>query len=238
MSDNFTGTFFSSYNCRKIGFIREDVELRFNKGEVNHRERALIITSLLYAADKIANTCGHYDAYRRDFCSDKPLELALPLVCGQLNKDNICFNEDINTLVPKLTDLDLVYLDPPYNSRQYCDCYHLLENIAKWDKPKVTGVAKKMDRSSLKSRYCTQRAKAAFENLITNIEAKYILLSYNNMALKGDNRSNAKIEDKDIFSILEQKGTVEVFKKAYKPFTTGKSDIFSHEERLFLCSCR
>ena len=62
MSENFADTYFSLEDCRKIGFIRQDIEDRFKKGEINTRERALLITSLLYAMDKIANTCGHYDA--------------------------------------------------------------------------------------------------------------------------------------------------------------------------------
>ena len=50
------------WDCRKIGFMRKDIERRFNDGEIIEKERALLIASLLYAMDKIANTCGHYDA--------------------------------------------------------------------------------------------------------------------------------------------------------------------------------
>lgn len=82
-----------------------------------------------------------------------------------------------------------------YNARQYCDSYHLLENVARWEKPEVFGVAKKMDRSGMKSKYCTIGATKAFETLINDIKARYILLSYNNMAEKGNCRSNAKISD-------------------------------------------
>ena len=130
-----------------------------------------------------------------------------------------------------------MYIDPPYNSRQYCDAYHLLENVARCEKPKVFGVAKKMDRSAMESKYCTESATAAFEELIENIEAKYILLSYNNMAENGNSRSNAKIKDEDIIRVLSTKGNVRVFSENYKPFTTGKSNITQNEERLFLCNC-
>ena len=75
-------------------------------------------------------------------------------------------------------------MDPPYNSRQYCDAYHLLENVARWEKPEVFGVAKKMDRSGMKSKYCTTSATKAFETLVNDIKAKYIMLYYNNMAEK------------------------------------------------------
>jgi adenine-specific DNA-methyltransferase len=156
---------------------------------------------------------------------------------GKLNSNNTCYNEDTNTLIRRIS-ADLVYIDPPYNSRQYCDAYHLLENIAKWEKPEVFGVARKMDRTALKSNYNTNKATSAFEDLIKNINAKYILFSYNNMANKGNDRSNAKIADKDIMRILSEKGKVKVFTQEYKAFSTGKSDISDNEERLFLCICK
>lgn len=237
MSEKYGDTFFSSSDCRKIGFIREDIENRYVCGGLSERERALLITSLLYAADKIANTCGHYDAFRQGIEFDKHLELSIPLPSNALNKDNRCYNEDANELVKHIS-ADLVYVDPPYNSRQYCDAYHLLENIARWEKPEVVGVARKMDRTSLKSDYCTSKATTAFEDLIKNINAKYILLSYSNMAQKGNDRSNARINDEDIMRILSDKGEVEVFTRDYKPFSAGKSDIDDHEERLFLCVCK
>ena len=74
--------------------------------------------------------------------------------------------------------------------------------------------------------------------MIANVNAKYILLSYNNMAKKGNDRSNAKISDEDIYRILEQKGKLTVFSEDYKAFTTGKSSIDNNKERLFLCKCR
>ena len=235
MSDNFSNTFFSYENCKKIGFIREDIESRFNSSEINEKERALLITSLLYSMDKIANTCGHYDAYIKNGNLDKKLELLLPTPETNL-KNNQIFNKDANELVKEIS-ADLVYIDPPYNSRQYCDAYHLLENVAKWNKPKVSGIARKMNRDSLKSDYCTSQATEAFRNLVNNIQAKYILLSYNNMETKGNSRSNAKISDEDILSILKTKGEVKVFSQQYKAFTTGKSNIKGNEERLFLCKC-
>lgn len=236
MSENFSDTFFSAADCRKIGFIREDIEKRYNAGEINARERAILITSLLYAMDKIANTCGHYDAYIKGATFEKHLELTLPLASNENNQNNQCYNEDANKLVERI-EADLVYIDPPYNSRQYCDAYHLLENVARWEKPAVKGVALKMDRSKLKSDYCTSSAAKAFEDLVSKIKAKYILLSYNNMAEKGNGRSNAKISDDDIMRILSRKGKVKVFSEKYKAFSAGKSDIKDNEERLFLCEC-
>lgn len=236
MTENFADTYFSRDDCAKIGYIREDIEKNFRAGDINERERAILITSLLYAMDKIAKTCGHYDAYRKGAEFDMSLELYVPLAENDNNPKNECYNTDANELV-KTVYADLVYIDPPYNSRQYCDAYHLLENVARWEKPEVYGVAKKMKRDSVKSRYCTKSAPAAFEDLIKNIRAKYILLSYNNMAEKGNGRSNAKISDGDIMRILSSKGSVKVFSESYKAFSTGKSNISDNAERLFLCTC-
>ena len=236
MTENFSDTYFSRDDCAKIGYIREDIESLYENDRINQRERAILITSLLYAMDKIANTCGHYDAYRKGVVFEKTLELYVPLAEVHSTADNQCYNTDANELVKDIT-ADLVYIDPPYNSRQYCDAYHLLENVARWEKPEVFGVARKMDRSTMKSKYCTQSATEAFEQLIGDIKAKYILLSYNNMAEKGNDRSNAKISDQDIMRILEKKGEVKVFSESYKAFTTGKSDIDDNQERLFLCRC-
>jgi DNA adenine methylase len=231
---NFANTFFSADNCSKIGFIREDIEKRHLKNQINFKEYAILITELLYAMDSIANTVGHYDAYRKNAQNSKSLELPVILPNKNLNANNQCFNTDSNKLINEIK-CDLLYLDPPYNSRQYCDAYHLLENIAKWEKPEVSGIARKMDRSRLKSDYCTKDATKAFRNLIEKAEAKYILLSYNNMSNKGNDRSNAKISDEDILEILGKKGEVHVFEQSHKAFSTGKSNLNDNTERLFLC---
>ncbi|MCM1499932.1 MAG: DNA adenine methylase [Clostridium sp.] len=236
MTENFANTYFSYNDCSKIGFIREDIEKNYRDGNINDRERAILITALLYAMDKIAKTCGHYDAYRKGADFDASLELFVPLAGVHNHSANECFNRDANELVKEIY-ADLVYIDPPYNSRQYCDAYHLLENVARWEKPDVFGVAKKMNRDKMKSKYCTQSATEAFGDLIKNIHAKYILLSYNNMATKGNGRSNAKIADEDIMRILKSKGTVKVFSENYKAFSAGKSHIADNAERLFLCTC-
>ena len=88
-----------------------------------------------------------------------------------------------------------------------------------------------------KSDFCTMKAVDAFADLVDNLHTRYIVLSYNNMAKKGNGRSNAKMDDTDIMRILEAKGRVQVFSHDHRPFTTGKSNIKNHQERLFICVC-
>ena len=234
MSLNFADTYFSKNTCKKIGYIREDIEKRYKEKKLNEKEYAILITSLLYAMDRIANTCGHYDAWRKNVTYDDNLNLQMLDIPQNTKKSNKFYNTDSNKIA-KTIKCDIAYLDPPYNSRQYCDAYHLLENVAKWNKPEVFGVAKKMNRDSLKSDYCKNSAAEAFEKLIQDLNCKYIVLSYNNTGDTADGRSNAKISDRDIFSILKKKGTVKVFTQKYKAYSAGKSENDNNEERLFVC---
>lgn len=235
VSKNFGGNFFSIQNAKKIGYIRERIEELDKNNKINDREKAILLTSLLYAMDKVANTCGHYDAYRKKMDTKLFLFLQIPKVEDNNNINNEIYNMDSNLLVKNI-QADIAYIDPPYNSRQYGDAYHLLENITTWEKPEVIGVAKKMpNRGHIKSKYCTVAAPFAFRELISNLNCKYILVSYNNMGEKGAGRSQAKISDKEIEEILKERGEVSIFEQDYRHFTTGKSEITGHKERIFLC---
>lgn len=234
---NFADTFFSADDCSKIGAARELLEQVRSRNLINEREFAILLTSILYGMDRIANTVGHYDAYRKGAEFDKSLIFPVVLPSVGLSPDNTSYNADANALIEGISG-DLLYCDPPYNSRQYCDAYHLLENIARWEKPEVHGVARKMDRKALKSDYNTVRAAEAFRDLVAKANVKYIVFSYNNMATKGNGRSNAKITDDDIMEILSEKGDVQVFEQPYKAFSTGKSAIADNSERLFVCTVK
>jgi adenine-specific DNA-methyltransferase len=235
VSENFGNSYFTKENAQKIGAIRDEIEKLNNKGEISKEENNVLLTSLVYAIDKVANTVGHYEAYRKKLDTIQGLRLLVPDIDVKNNANNEIYQKDANQLVREIK-CDVLYIDPPYNSRQYGDSYHLLENIITWKKPRVEGVAKKMvNRAHLKSRYCIKGADNAFEDLIQNVKAKHILVSYNNTGEKKNVRSNAKIPDERIIAILKNKGDVEVFERDYKGFTAGKSDIAGHTERVFYC---
>ncbi len=187
--------------------------------------------------DKVANTVGHYDAFRKKLDMTKPLKLLIPNIDNSHNINNEIYKMDANKLIRKI-NCDVLYIDPPYNSRQYSDAYHLLENLAKWEKPEVFGKAKKMDRSHIKSEYCLKSAINAFKDLINNAKCKHILLSYNNTGFSKDGRSNARISDENILKILQSKGDIEIFERDYKAFTTGKSSDNNNVERIFYCKVK
>ncbi|WP_257609324.1 DNA adenine methylase, partial [Oenococcus oeni] len=230
LTEAYGNRYFSFSNASKIGSARQ--WLFDNRTNLSRREYSILLTSIIYASDKVANTVGHYDAYRKVLDNIKPIEFKYPNL--RLRTNAKIFHEDANNLVQHI-EADLVYIDTPYNSRQYVDNYHVLENISDWQKPVLYGKARKSrNLQDRKSQYNFVSAPVAFDDLIRNIRAKYILVSYNNMAQKGDGRSNAKISEREIIESLSKRGDVRKFSSSFNPFTVGKTNIKDHKELLYL----
>ncbi|PID52047.1 MAG: hypothetical protein CR972_04045 [Candidatus Moraniibacteriota bacterium] len=225
---NFGGKYFSKNSAKIIGSVRENIEK--NKENLTEREYNMLISSLLYSIDKIANTVGHYDAYfKKDFIEDNffmrpidPIEVKVVSI----------FREDAN-LLAKQVKTDIVYIDPPYNSRQYSRFYHVLETLTKWDKPKLHGVALKPEPENM-SDYCRVSAKDRFAELVNDINAKYLVVSYNNTYESKSNSSQNKITLEEIKNILSKRGKTKVFEKDYRHFNAGNTDFNNHKEYLFV----
>lgn len=228
-SKNFGGKFFSKKIAKKIGFIRNDIEKK--KDILTKREYCILLATLIYNIDKIANTVGHFDAYIKKEIKEDSLILK-PILIENRTCNFEIYRTDSNVLAKQIT-ADVAYIDPPYNSRQYSRFYHLYETLVKWNKPKLYGVAMKPAPENM-SRYCTVNAKNAFRDLIENLNVKYIVTSYNNTYNSKSSSSENKISLNDIEMILNSKGKTQVFTHNYKFFNTGKTEFSNHMEYLFL----
>lgn len=237
----YGGSYFTHANAGRIDAIREAIAAWEGDGTINDQEKAVLLTSLIYAADKVANTCGQYDAFLKHLGADpysdqgvhrvdamvyKPLTLGMPKAV-EARRARV-LHGDADTLIDRV-QADVLYLDPPYNSRQYVDNYHVLENIARWEKPALFGKTRKFERGHLKSPYSMKRtATAHLSRLIGRARAQHIILSYNNEGI---------VPDAAIIAALEQRGPVEVFTQTYAIFGNGagRSGRRPIEERLFYC---
>jgi adenine-specific DNA-methyltransferase len=192
VSINFGNKFFNYNDALKIGYIREDIENLKNDKKINYKEYSILLASLLYSFDKIANTIGHYDAYRKlkEIKSSFVFELINPRKIDK-NKVVEIFREDSNDLSKKIK-CDIAYIDPPYNSRQYSRFYHVLENITEWKKPELFGTALKPKEENM-SDYCRVSAPVVFNDLIQSLDAKYIVVSYSNTYDSKSSSSKNKI---------------------------------------------
>ncbi|MBP9782420.1 MAG: DNA adenine methylase [Candidatus Pacebacteria bacterium] len=228
-SISFGNKYFTADSAKLIGYIREDLEK--NKSKMSEKEYYILTTSLLYSADSIANTVGHYDAY---FKNKNYVTKSFSMKMIQPVKTNSAdiYREDANTLVKRIK-ADIVYIDPPYNSRQYSRFYHVLENLIKWQKPKLFGTALKPEPENM-SDYCRVSAKDRFAELIKDIKAKYIVVSYNNTYESKSNSSENKITHAELLTILNSRGKTKIFEKEYRHFNSGKTNFNNHKEFLFV----
>lgn len=224
---NFGNKFFSENDAKKIGFIRDDIQ----KEDLTIIEKNILLASLVYSADKSANTVGHYDAFRKKIkLSDKFIfKLIEPLKTAA---EITIYREDANTLAKKITS-DVCYIDPPYNSRQYSRFYHVLENLVKWEKPKLFGEALKPIPENI-SDYCKTNAPEKFKDLIESLKCKFIVVSYNNTYKSNSSSSKNKITLDFIKKVLENNGKTKIFKKDHPHFNAGKTNFDNHQEYLFI----
>lgn len=227
-SQNFGGKFYEKDVSKLIGHVREDIENR--KNELNAKEYAILLTSLIYSIDRLANTVGHFDAYIKKPIAKKSLNFRL-IQTHDFAGAKI-YREDSNKLVRELKG-DIAYIDPPYNSRQYSRFYHIYENLVKWEKPKLYGVALKPDTENM-SKYCTVKAKDTFKDLIENLDVKYLAVSYNNTYKSKSKSSANKIQLEEIIEILNSVGKTKTFEQPHQYFNTGKTNFDDHKEFLFV----
>ena len=233
VSVNFGDKYFNKDDAKLIGKIREELESDIKKNIINSKEYYILLSSLLFSIDKKANTCGHYDAYRKidNIDSEFKYELILPKKLKKNQKVEI-YREDSNILAKKIK-ADIAFIDPPYNSRQYSRFYHVLENITKWEKPELYGTALKPKEENM-SEYCKSSAPKIFKDLIENLNVKYIVVTYNNTYNSKSSSSKNKITLKEIKDILDEKGDTKVFDKPYKFFNAGKTELKNHKEYVFI----
>ncbi len=179
----FTQTFcvdsryFQPGNGRRIDAIREEID-RISDDRV---ERAILLTSLLEAADRVDSTTGLQMAYLKDWAprSFNAMELRMPLL---IPGAGTALRQDANALVAAMAPVDIAYLDPPYNQHSYFSNYHIWETLVRDDSPESYGVARKrIDCRVTKSDYNAKgRSWAAFESLVRAIPAKYLIVSFSN----------------------------------------------------------
>jgi len=233
VSDNYGDKYFAYKDAKLIGEIRDRIEKA--RADLNKKEYSILLASLIYSFDRSANTVGHYDAYfkKKGIKRSFKLEQIKPIYIGEEKTIKI-YREDSNDLVRKIKT-DIVYIDPPYSSRQYSRFYHVIENIVKWEKPELYGVAlKPIAVDSENSEYCKVNAPLIFADLIENIDAKTILVSYNNTYNSKSNSSKNKMTFDQIKDVLSRKGVTKVYSKKHRAFNTGKTDFNNHKEYLFI----
>ena len=211
--------YFSDENGRRIDRIRQKIEAWKVSGEINDNLYYFLLTSLLENADAVANTASVYGAFLKHLKKSAQKYLVIKPALFEINEnEHEVFNSDANSLINQISG-DVLYLDPPYNARQYGSNYHLLNTIAKYDSFIPSG--KTGLRSYERSQYCQKNeVTITFENLIKNANFKYIFLSYNNEGLM----SRETVE-----KTMKQFGKYDLITTKYQRFKADKTENRIHK---------
>jgi adenine-specific DNA-methyltransferase len=182
--------YFTSDNARRLDSIRERIAGWSSEGTIGRRRSQLLIATLLEAADRVANTTGVYASFVKTWQSNarRSLELRAVRPTRSPNGSIGCtaYHGPAERMLAERGSLDLVYLDPPYNSRQYPAYYHIPELIAAgWSpEPELRGKTGLIPDGERRSDWCRRgKAEGALRELLGVADAKHLLLSYNDEGL-------------------------------------------------------
>ncbi|NBR26574.1 MAG: modification methylase [Micrococcales bacterium] len=202
--------FFTVENGRRIDYVRGAIE----ELVLDEDERAFLLASLLLSADAVSNVPAVYGCFLKNFKAKALKEMRLqPLHTrtGACVAGSRVTCSDVLTL-KDIGEMDIVYLDPPYNKRQYSKNYFPLNMIAKKpgsDMPEIKGKTG-IPADCFMSPFCKKGAvEEAFATLFKSLKASWIFLSYNSESLIGKER---------MLELMGQFGTVSVVERDYKRF--------------------
>jgi adenine-specific DNA-methyltransferase len=211
--------YFSEHNGKKIDAIRTKIELWKTEKKISSALYYFLLASLIESADKVANTASVYGAFLKKIKKTAQKELILEPAIFEINShSHEVYNEDSNLLIKKIKG-DILYLDPPYNAREYGANYHLLNTIAKYDNFTPKGKTGLRDYS--KSAFCKKKeVEKSFDDLIKNANFKYIFLSYNNEGI---------MSSETIKKILSNYGKYDLLTTEYQRFRADKKENRNHK---------
>jgi len=231
---NHDRSYFSKENALKIDFIRQTIEDWKNEELIIESEYFYLLACLIEAVPYISNIAGTFGAYLKHWDNRALKKIKLPQLEVIDNKnDNKSYNKDANILIKEIKG-DILYIDPPYNARQYLPNYHVLETISKYDNPKIYGKTGLRPYNDVKSKYCVKnKVLSEFSELIKHANFKYIIVSYSSEGL---------MNEKEIEKVLLENGIIETYKLKKIPYRRYKhtKGIVKHNlnEYLFFITKR
>ncbi len=200
-------------NGARIDAIRESIA----RVRADRSTEAILLTSLLEAADRVDSTTGLQMAYLKEWAprAHEDLELRLPEL---LPGGGSASREDANALARRLDPVDLAYVDPPYNQHSFFANYHVWESLIRDDRPEVYGIAcKRVDCRERRSAFNSRKTfRDALESLLATIRSRYLILSCS---------SEGFLDPADAPALLERWGGVEGIEIDFKRYVGAQIGI-------------
>jgi adenine-specific DNA-methyltransferase len=217
--------YFSNENGLRIDAIRQQIET-WNKEELlSDTEYYILLTCLIETVSFYANVAGVYAAFHKKWDPRAIKRLELRTIKIHNNKKiNKVYNSNSLDLL-EFIDTDILYLDPPYNERQYLPNYHLVETIAKYDNPKIKGVTGMREYENKRSTFCNAKtALRDLETIIKTAKYKYLIMSYN---------SEGIMPQEEIINMMSKYGTVKLEQFQYARFKSNNNGLSKTKKHIY-----
>lgn len=199
--------FFSEKHGKRIDIILNAIKHWKKNDLINETEFYILLSSLIDSVALFSNTSGVYEAFYKKLFpnTQQTFRLIIPQLI-ESDKKHFVFKEDSNSLVRKLPEFDILYVDPPYNTRQYSSNYHLLNLIAKFHEIEdltsyekdLFGTRGQSMKENFKSKYCSRYTfREVLKDLLENAKCRAVVISYfdgnDNLWKEKGNRTGIRI---------------------------------------------
>ncbi len=217
--------YFSNENGLRIDAIRQQIEKWHNAGLLLESEYYILLTCLIETVSFYANVAGVYAAFHKKWDPRAIKRLNLRMINIHDNKKrNTVYNTNSLDLLDNI-DTDILYLDPPYNERQYLSNYHLLETIAKYDSPKIKGITGMREYEGKKSTFCNAKtALRDLELIIKTAKYKHLVMSYN---------SEGIMKQDDIIKMMSKYGIIKLEQFQYARFKSNNNGLSKTKKHVY-----
>ena len=180
--------YYTAHNAERIDAVRRRLQEWRSEGLIGDDAFFVLLAALLEAADRVANTAGVYAAFIKQWQPNARRALMIvPEMPTRGVRGSTAHRADAAVVARALGPVDLLYIDPPYNARQYAGYYHLPEIIARgWfdNRPVLRGKTGLLADRAQRSAWCSPSgARPALAELLAATGARHVLVSYNSEGL-------------------------------------------------------
>jgi adenine-specific DNA-methyltransferase len=230
--------FFMRKNGMKIDAFRCKILEWQCQGRISEAEQHCLLAPLIYQTCYASNTSGVFKGFHQGWGGKTGTALyriagdvaLMPAIFCDNGVPNTVLRDDAQHVAEALSDqeVDIAYLDPPYNQHPYGSNYHVLNSVALWDKPPLTKGITGRTKSAIRMDWRTERrsaynhsadASSAYRRLIQTLNARYILTSYS---------TDGTIPLEKLLSANAERGHVGIEMKGYKRYRVS-SQRFSEK---------
>ena len=213
-------------NALLIDRMRQQISKWLEEELIDSDESHYLLACLIEEVPSVSNTTGTYGAYLKHWDKRAQKRIKLEhLEIAPTHHENTVFNQDANELIKHLSG-DVLYLDTPYNGRQYSSNYHLLESLSLYDNPALKGVTGTRVDNAGKSQYCRKgEVFNAFDELLAQADFRTVVISYS---------SDGLLSEEQLIELLKKHGQEESLKfrkipyRRYKRTANDERDVLEY----------